>query len=511
MSYRTTRNSWGEKLEEKSKQSPKNRRWSLAPDNTLTRNQKKIMPMEIDENTEKAYDVDYVRVPKREYEAFKTRLNTIETKIHEEFNAAKLDSVKVEMAKSNMNGLAKVESKFHATLKEIEKLDDPKTDFLAKRLSRELKIRPNNDRPSVARSPSARKIGSLRRKRESAPRLSRGNSWHVSSTFDPVPASTEIVTQTFYPKQNLKRLRLLDSTSSSTIQQSSLVTIQQSAEKVIPEKPVRKSVVINPLTAEIWTNATDFFKESKCDEEKGATQQEEVFKTPVRPNKLQIKGDIDLNNTPMLPPRLTPANKRLNTPMSEKKTPLLNRTVLSMTPTNEGRASIIQIRHQNAGQVAQKARLFDNMSSHENLLKSVERQVVKLPRVVINKKLENVKNMIDPATPKNQHQSPRRSSRSPGINRRLQLRVATSQSPALKTIKENKSENRVNLLKNADVLKEIASPRKHNSDNRKVLSQSNTPRRASSRTPSSSKKHQTPRRNTPSSSKSSRRRGISFD
>ena len=73
------------------------RRWSLAPENTLTRNKKKIVPMETDERSLEmipSNENDYVRVHKTEYEAFKTRLNTIEIKINQEFNAAKLDAVK---------------------------------------------------------------------------------------------------------------------------------------------------------------------------------------------------------------------------------------------------------------------------------------------------------------------------------------------------------------------------------------------------------------------------------
>lgn len=211
----------------------------------------------------------------------------------------------------------------------------------------------------------------------------------------------------------------------------------------------------------------------------------------------------------MLPPRLTAsANKRF-TPNDRKMIGHLNKTGTPSTGEGrEARASIIQIRNQNAGQVAKTAKLFDNLSSTELFLKSIERQEIKIPRVVINKNLENVKNQGN-SSRYYQNQSPRRSSRSPGINRRLQLRVA-AQSPALKTISENKSENRaikINLLQNADVLQEIASPRKRNLDNRKALSQNaNTPRRSSSRTP---------RRKTPTSTKSpkcvTRRREISFD
>lgn len=226
----------------------------------------------------------------------------------------------------------------------------------------------------------------------------------------------------------------------------------------------------------------------------------------------------------MLPPRLTTPISR--TPMSEKK----SYKTSTVTPsTNEGgggreaRASIIQIRNQNAGQVAQKAKLFDNM--FDNLSESLMERptpIVKLPRVAINKKLESVKNISDtpssvPSSSSNRS-SPRRSergSRSPGINRRFQLRGIAQKSPMLKTLKENHARNhKINLLKNPELLGEIASPRTRSHETRKVLSQNNTPRRGGSRTPTSAKKYRTPHRNTPSKSPRNvnrRRHEISFD
>lgn len=195
------------------------------------------------------------------------------------------------------------------------------------------------------------------------------------------------------------------------------------------------------------------------------------------------------------------------------RTPMMTPSMNEGGGGREARASIVQIRNQNAGQVALKARLFDNMT--DSLMKSVERSapIVKLPRVAINKKLESVKQSKVPSS----HLSPRRSSRSPGVNRRLQLRAVTVNSP-LKVIKENRRagsrDSKINLLKNPELLTEIASPRKR--DNRKVLSQNNTPnRRGGSRTPSSTKKHRTPR-NTPSTTAKSprsvgKRQQIIFD
>ncbi|KAL7051447.1 hypothetical protein ACKWTF_004471 [Chironomus riparius] len=462
---------------------------------------------------------EYVRVPKSEYEAFKTRLNCIETKITHEFNIVKLNSVKAELGKKNFNGPQQVENKFHETLHEVEKIGDSerKTEQLAKRLSRELKIRPQLENP-VIRSPSARKIGSLRRRQEKTTRLSRTQSWHLGpSALNPKveesPEKNKTLTSSlsFYPKPTLKRARLVDS---GLIQETkTLPIIPQSIEKVKPEKPARKSISlnVNQIASEVWMPATDFFNNTKSisSNENENKVPDIMFKTPNRPNrKFTVANEFDMNKTPMLPPKITPNRKY--TPMSDKKTPSTNRTMM-LTPSmsnesREGRASIIQIRNQNAGMVAQKAKLFDDLSA--DLTKSVDRSI-KIPRVIINKKLENIKNMNMDMTQNqvssNSTHSPRRSSRSPGINRRMNLRIST-QSPVLKTIKENATDNRsnrVNLLK-SDVLNEIASPR-----NRKVLSQSNTPRR-NSKTPkkSSTKKHRTPRS---SSKKSMRRHQISFD
>ncbi|KAG5679072.1 hypothetical protein PVAND_008669 [Polypedilum vanderplanki] len=509
------------------KTSPEARRYSFVPTITLRAINKRTIINELNQMSEKKED-EYVKVSRSEYEAFKTRLNSIETKITHEFNAAKLDAVKAEMSKTdiNLNGPEFVECKFHETLKEVEKLEETErnTDQLAKRLSRELKIRPYADN-GIIRSPSARKIGSLRR-RSSNTRLSRNQSWHLgpsvlNSKEKDLKISNEsenfISSLNVYPKPNLKRARIVDGPAIKEQETITLpVTLQstEKSEKIVPEKPVRKSIQpVNTMSSETWTNATDFFQDPKNnplhrDDDQETTQQNEtLFKTPNRPKKIVMKNEIDLNKTPMLPPRFTPAKR---TPMSEKKTPS-NKTLLSTPSLNdsrEARASIIQIRNQNAGMVAQKAKLFDNLSS--DLTKSVDRPV-KIPRVVINKTVENVKKMNDEQIPQKNvplhPNSPRRSSRSAGIsptgiNRRNNIRVATQPSPMLKTIKEN-SENidrRINILK-SDILSEISSPRKRD----KKL----TPRR--NKTPISSKKSYT--RHTPSKSPriSRRHHNISFD
>lgn len=430
----------------------------------------------------------------------------------------KLDAVKAEMDQNDsmhLNGPEKVENMFNKTSREVEKLEDSErnTDHLARRLSRDLKIRPSLDH-AIMRSPSARKIGSLRRRRDSATRLSRTQSWHLGqSSPGPMKKPQEdvpkIVTSTsFYPKCNLKRTKHFHYAQPTA---RPLPTLPASTEKVVPEKPLRvkresTDHFVTPLKvaskpAEVWTPATDFFNDAPMEVDK--KNDEMFFKTPNRPKRLSSSRSTSKNEeqkTPMLPPRLTPAKKftsTVSTPMSAMNFSAINKSLM-LTPSmhdasNQGRESIIILRNQNAGMVAQKARLFNGMADG-----GVEKPA-KTPRVLVNKNLELVKGMSDETPSKNSRQrSPRRSSRSPsGIQKRNHFK-ATSQSPLLRTIRECGGSQKAKLLK-SDILNEIASP-KARDEHRKPLSQSNTPRSVTPRRKTPSRDSGKKRRQTPSKS-----------
>lgn len=87
-----------------------------------------------------------------EYEEIKSRVSEIERRISLELDFRSPD------------GLEKVQTAYEKTLVNAEPLS-PTTDQLAKRFSKELKIRRSADQ-KVVRSPSARKIGSIRKSRE---------------------------------------------------------------------------------------------------------------------------------------------------------------------------------------------------------------------------------------------------------------------------------------------------------------------------------------------------------
>jgi hypothetical protein len=490
---KTNRKSFEEKLIAR-KKSPKGRRWSLVPEKT-TKSSKNISvalkksSAQNNDNMDECLQTnseEYVRVPLKEYEAFKFRLHCIENKMNREFNTAKLNALKAE--KQNelnfLNGPDKVEQKFNETLHEVEKLEDSdkKTEKLAKRLSRDLKIRSSAEN-AIVRSPSARKIGSLRRRRSIGTNtLSRTLSWHVGTNSNGVQIDNNnsfTSALNFYPYTNLKHShRLGSSNEHSKIQfNDNFSEFAQSVDKIAPEKPMRKSTLANNV--EVWTPATDFFIDPKAEDE-------DVFKTPVRIKKTitMCESEVNHKKTPMLPPKI-PSSKR-NTPMSQKKTTHVNES-LFLTPssndTREARASIIQIRNRNAGMVAQKARLFDGMYSDS--AKSLEKQL-KLPRVPIVKMFENNKNISFDDHFQKTKKCPRAHKSPGGINRRMQLRTAND-SPLIKTIKERngKLKPREIFLKN-EILEEISTPRKRQSQDQKLML---TPQsRRHSRTPTSSKK-----------------------
>jgi hypothetical protein len=489
----------------------------LSPVKSLPNLMEQIAIVEEEKRERMTDDEEYVKIPKSEFEAFKERVSAIETRISQEFNSVKLDSIKGDFNDSPLlNGPEKVGEKFQKTLQEVESIENfgSVDDQLSKRLSRELKIRRSVE-SRVMRSPSARKIGSIRRRSKEGQRLSRNQSWHLGTS---IVVQDESKPSTFYPKSNLRRGR------PNTV---------QSGLKHTPVTPVQAAPSVNSSEVsenETWMSADAFFSDPSNDQHDVSTDvekttdeiDENVFKTPnARMKSLSIRSAAKpiTVKTPMLPPTLpprrTPSTATKNSPMPFSKTPvrvgefLLNKSVLTpVQDFSQGRASIARIRSQNAGMVLQKAKLFDGLgkeqpksnsklyvtridvqiSSHENS------GVPEIPaKPLVNKTLENVKKCDTPRknSPKKKNQSNNspKSPKSPaGVNRRQKLR--STQSPhALKTVRdrssrintENRFKNKINLL-NQELLEEICSPKAKKQETnfpviRKPLAAQNSPRR----------------------------------
>lgn len=156
-----------------------NRRWSVITNPSGTKKAKKrnsftMVPQPLN------VEPDYIRVSKVEYEDIKNRVSAMEKRI-----SIELDTVQSQIKTDNENNtnievnvLNDVQTVYQQTL-ESNQLS-PTTDQLAKRLSRELKIRRSAEQ-KIIRSPSARKIGSMRKKslERSGVKVTRHQSWHL--------------------------------------------------------------------------------------------------------------------------------------------------------------------------------------------------------------------------------------------------------------------------------------------------------------------------------------------
>ncbi|XP_023705411.1 uncharacterized protein LOC111863376 isoform X2 [Cryptotermes secundus] len=165
-------------------------------------------------------EMEFVRIPKSEYEAIKNRVSAIENRISQEFGnmistndtgSSVLPSLTVSCSTEVSSNAELVQNAYERTLVESEKLGDSSADHLARRLSRELRIRRSLE-SKVIRSPSARKIGTIRRRsKENAKpvfrlpseknEVARNMSWHLA-----VQPNLAQISQ-FYPRSNLKRGR----------------------------------------------------------------------------------------------------------------------------------------------------------------------------------------------------------------------------------------------------------------------------------------------------------------
>lgn len=135
---------------------------------------------------------DYVRISKQEYEEIKSRVSAIENRLSREFT----DVI------PKIQPLQQVQNVYEQTLEDVAMLNCPNSDHLARRLSKELKIRPNEE-AKIIRSPSARKIGSIRRRsKENLTKIVRHKSWNVSSQSQ---SQTSHIADRFYPYIGLGR------------------------------------------------------------------------------------------------------------------------------------------------------------------------------------------------------------------------------------------------------------------------------------------------------------------
>lgn len=403
-------------------------------------------------NDDEEGEEDYVRIPKREYEAIKHRVSAIEKRISREFElvqttkqsdlsstesagggggASSSNPVQDDVAMTSpplgggggtVKTIANVQDEYQRALEETDQLNRSTggTDELAKRLGRDLKIRRSAEH-KIIRSPSARKIGSIRRRSRdhssTSNKLNRTMSLNITTTTDREKKRNRCPEDedggemdgplgAFYPRQtsNLKRgrpntiltgLRVHRSPPESRRARDTLMeeaTMRRRSATMTAMTTTKPTPLISSLNEfypgaaatisstgvvdEVWTDAKDFFAEKQqpqplpppvtpkrfeASERRGSLRSagKATPSGPGTPKAIVPNPEDNLLKTPMLPPKRAP-RKTPGSSMAKNHylTPL-------QQAQQTGRASIARIRSQNAGMVLAKARLFNDLGTDE--------------------------------------------------------------------------------------------------------------------------------------------------
>ncbi|XP_030756674.1 uncharacterized protein LOC115882610 isoform X2 [Sitophilus oryzae] len=265
----------------------------------------------------KLEEPDYIRVPKVEYEDFKNRITEIERRISLELeNAHTMDTRTVETQKQLMdnNNIENVQTAYKKTLESAS--ISPITDQLARRLSRDLRIRRSADN-KIIRSPSARKIGSIRRRsterEKKGAQVVRNQSWHVG-------------TVSLIPRIEITRKKQDATDLTPTLQKSPAMS--------------KRSLGLKPRSPTTFTGNA-----------KNLPQSSPQIST-------NVSGSTSFDTTATSSDHWISAEGFFTSPSSPQDV------------SANGRASVAKLRSQNMGMVRAKARLFDNLKDCDSSISS---------------------------------------------------------------------------------------------------------------------------------------------
>lgn len=319
----------------------------------------------------KQLDKDYVRISKQEYEEIKSRVSAIETRLSREFTDVA----------PRVEPLQQVQNVYEQTLEDVAMLHCSTSDHLARRLSKELKIRPN-EQAKIIRSPSARKIGSIRRRsKENVTKIVRHKSWNVPSQsshnvdrFYPYVGLTRERTSTAnsdIPKKNPAKGSDWDGSNSET----STNNISETSRKYHLRKRVSlaSDYVMNKtigkphprrslnITANSWDGAAS----------ENSTMNSTLSTSGKSNNSV---NDCESNRSN----KRCPAHQKWRSAAAY----FMNKTGDLENSGQSGRPSVNKLRRQNAGAVLAKAKMFESSSdkSSERIEKVVHTSFARKPR-----------------------------------------------------------------------------------------------------------------------------------
>ncbi|KAL7297443.1 hypothetical protein TKK_0009816 [Trichogramma kaykai] len=348
---------------------------------------------------------EYVKIPKSEYEEIKTRVSAIESRISQEFKSITNEATETLIS----HPITKVQSEYENLLEETNIENSASADQLAKRLSKELKIRKSSEH-KIIRSPSARKIGSMRRRSQEKPvrKVQRTVSWHISdkslNRTSVVSAQPRVNSLALSPNKPCKLARskpLLKRDSYKSLTQTPTKPEHMSSDNLSAETNARLEYLqqqLNTLishTAEHTRGAfsdDDFLPLDDSYENKKSAKHESPIRDGDsvnlrRASSFNDENFIDnsqyfndkltevLRGNALKNPSVSPSpNKEPKTVLKTPGTGRKEKTVswkdaddyfqqeakLRTPVPTTGRASVAKLRTQNAGMVLAKAKLFDD-------------------------------------------------------------------------------------------------------------------------------------------------------
>ncbi|XP_031369286.1 uncharacterized protein LOC102673871 isoform X3 [Apis dorsata] len=313
---------------------------------------------------------EYVTIPKSEYEEIKNRVSAIESRLSQEFKC-----INTENNENNddllLHSVKKVQTAYEKTLEEASIENTVTADYLAKKLGKELKIRRSSEH-KIIRSPSARKIGSLRRRSQEkvmSKRIRRSASWHISHGLQSYIKSDQDLNNAYSHNEKIYSLNYTkDDTYLRPISTSfweeeknniilnnvhnefnnSNIYTKDHQNSVQPIKNRTNMTVrrISSFHGNEFTNAT-IYSNDKIEKLKKTNSQQNMIlnKTPVTKLIPRSEGKKKVMSWKDADRYFTSANQ-INSPIIQT-----------------GRASIAKLRTQNAGMVLAKAKLFDECTT----------------------------------------------------------------------------------------------------------------------------------------------------
>lgn len=338
---------------------------------------------------------EYVRIPKSEYEDIKSRVSAIESRISQEFGCIANENVEAETT----NSVSKVQSEYERVLGEARIESTITADNLAKRLSKELKIRRSSEH-KIIRSPSARKIGIMRRRsQEKVPsrRVSRNASWHITPKTDSRNSETNVNTKlnNVYQTPKRERARIPDYDPEPRLQTDSLCSEETNAR-------------LNYLQEQLHTlinHTAEHTRESSSDEN-DCTGDDDVFEMGTNALPAHVRrassfhGNEFIDNSRYFNSRIKELKKKTNSHQNVSRDSLDDESPKKLekpktiswkdaagyfksevrsnvsTPVQQtGRASIAKLRTQNAGMVLAKAKLFDDNETRKVCEATIDKKV----------------------------------------------------------------------------------------------------------------------------------------